>query len=89
MVFITHDVARRKENLLELVHQDIPANVTFALQEDLGGNINIDSDISGQLLTKNQLATAKIITREDGIFCGMRWVEQIFQQLDQSVQLKL
>nr|WP_290606869.1 carboxylating nicotinate-nucleotide diphosphorylase [Arsenophonus sp. ENCA] len=49
---------------------------------------NIDSDISGQLLKKNQLAIAKIITREDGIFCGMRWVEQIFQQLDQSVQLK-
>ncbi|WP_032115253.1 carboxylating nicotinate-nucleotide diphosphorylase [Candidatus Arsenophonus nilaparvatae] len=88
MVFITHDVERRKEKLLERLHQDIPANVTFALQEDLGGNINIDSDISGQLLTKNQLATAKIITREDGIFCGMRWVEQIFQQLDQSVQLK-
>lgn len=88
MVFITHDVERRKEKLLERLHQDIPANVTFALQEDLGGNINIDSDISGQLLTKNQLATAEIITREDGIFCGMRWVEQIFQQLDQSVQLK-
>lgn len=88
MVCITHDVERRKEQLLERLHQDIPANVTFALQEDLGGNINIDSDISGQLLTKNQLATAKIITREDGIFCGMRWVEQIFQQLDQSVQLK-
>uniref|UniRef100_A0A3B0M1W4 Probable nicotinate-nucleotide pyrophosphorylase [carboxylating] n=1 Tax=Arsenophonus endosymbiont of Trialeurodes vaporariorum TaxID=235567 RepID=A0A3B0M1W4_9GAMM len=88
MVFITHDVERRKEKLLERLHQDIPANVTFALQEDLGGNINIDSDISGQLLPKNQLATAKIITREDGIFCGMRWVEQIFQQLDQSVQLK-
>ncbi|MFS1563138.1 MAG: carboxylating nicotinate-nucleotide diphosphorylase [Candidatus Arsenophonus phytopathogenicus] len=88
MVCITHDVERRKEQLLERLHQDIPANVTFALQEDLGGNINIDSDISGQLLTKNQLAIAKIITREDGIFCGMRWVEQIFQQLDQSVQLK-
>lgn len=88
MVCITHDVERRKEQLLERLHQDIPANVTFALQEDLGGNINIDSDISGQLLTKNQLATAKIITREDGIFCGMRWVEQIFQQLGQSVQLK-
>lgn len=88
MVCITHDVERRKEQLLERLHQDIPANVTFALQEDLGGNINIDSDISGQLLTKNQLATAKIITREDGIFCGMRWVEQMFQQLDQSVQLK-
>lgn len=88
MVCITHDVERRKEQLLERLHQDIPANVTFALKEDLGGNINIDSDISGQLLTKNQLAIAKIITREDGIFCGMHWVEQIFQQLDQSVQLE-
>ncbi|MFS1538942.1 MAG: carboxylating nicotinate-nucleotide diphosphorylase [Candidatus Phlomobacter fragariae] len=88
MVLITHDVERRKDQLLERLHQDIPANVTFALQEDLGGNINIDSDISGQLLAKNKLAIAKIITREDGIFCGMSWVEEIFQQLDQSVQLR-
>lgn len=68
MVLINHDVKRRKEQLLERLHQDIPANVTFALQEDLGGSINIESDISGQLLAKNQLAFAKIITREDGIF---------------------
>ncbi|QBY44608.1 carboxylating nicotinate-nucleotide diphosphorylase [Arsenophonus nasoniae] len=88
MVLINHDVKRRKEQLLERLHQDIPANVTFALQEDLGGSINIESDISGQLLAKNQLAFAKIITREDGIFCGMRWVEEIFNQLDQSVQLR-
>lgn len=88
MVLINHDVKRRKEQLLERLHQDIPANVTFALQEDLGGSINIESDISGQLLAKNQLAFAKIITREDGICCGMRWVEEIFNQLDQSVQLR-
>lgn len=88
MVLINHDVKRRKEQLLERLHQDIPANVTFALQEDLGGSINIENDISGQLLAKNQLAIAKIITREDGIFCGMRWVEEIFKQLDQSVQLR-
>ncbi|WGO84257.1 carboxylating nicotinate-nucleotide diphosphorylase [Arsenophonus apicola] len=88
MVLINHDMERRKEQLLERLHQDIPANVTFALQEDLGGSINIESDISGQLLAKNQLAIAKIITREDGIFCGMRWVEEIFKQLNQSVQLR-
>lgn len=88
MVLINHDVKRRKEQLLKRLDQDIPANVTFALQEDLGGSINTESDISGQLLAKNQLAFAKIITREDGIFCGMRWVEEIFNQLDQSVQLR-
>lgn len=52
MVFITHYIERRKEKLLERLHQDITANVTFALQENLGGNINIDSDINGQFLTK-------------------------------------
>ncbi|WGL97650.1 carboxylating nicotinate-nucleotide diphosphorylase [Arsenophonus sp. aPb] len=88
MVLINHDVKRRKEQLLERLQQDIPANITFALQEDLGGSINIENDISGQLLAKKQLAIAKIITREDGIFCGMHWVEEIFKQLDQSVQLR-
>ena len=88
MVLIAHDITWRKEQLLARLQQDIPVNVTFALQEDLGGSINIDSDISGQLLPKNQLAIAKIITREDGIFCGLRWVEEVFRQLDQGVQFR-
>lgn len=60
----------RRAELLERIQSDIPATVAQALSEDLGGEVNADRDLTAQLLPADKQATATIITREDGIFCG-------------------
>ncbi len=71
----------RREALLERISMDIPASVAHALKEDLGGDVSADRDITAQLLPKETRSHAVIITREEGIFCGKRWVEEVFTQL--------
>ncbi len=71
----------RREALLERINMDIPASVAHALKEDLGGDVNADKDITAQLLPKETRSHAVIITREEGVFCGKRWVEEVFTQL--------
>ncbi len=77
----------RRDELLERMSLDIPRAVLQALREDLGEEASPDNDISAQLLPADSRSHAVIITREDGIFCGKRWVEEVFIQLDKSVQI--
>jgi len=72
---------QRRDALLERINLDIPASVAHALREDLGGDVNADNDITALLLPKEAHSHAVVITREAGIFCGRRWVEEVFTQL--------
>ncbi|ROP59775.1 nicotinate-nucleotide pyrophosphorylase [carboxylating] [Enterobacter sp. BIGb0383] len=72
---------QRRDALLERIHLDIPATVEQALREDLGGEVDASNDITAQLLPSDARSHAIIITREDGVFCGKRWVEEVFIQL--------
>jgi len=72
---------QRRDALLERINLDIPAAVTHALREDLGGEVNAGNDITAQLLPEDSHSHAVVITREAGVFCGKRWVEEVFIQL--------
>ena len=72
---------RRRDALLERINLDITDAVAQSLREDLGGEVNANNDISAQLLPEDARSHAVIITREDGVFCGKRWVEEVFIQL--------
>lgn len=72
---------RRRDALLERINLDIPAAVAQALREDLGGEVDANNDITAQLLAEDTRSHAVVITREDGVFCGKRWVEEVFIQL--------
>ncbi|VEC00776.1 Nicotinate-nucleotide pyrophosphorylase [carboxylating] [Cedecea lapagei] len=76
---------RRREELLERIILDIPLAVAQALREDLGGKIDPNNDITAQLLPPESTSQAVVITRENGIFCGKRWVEEVFIQLGGEV----
>lgn len=71
----------RRDALLERINLDIPAAVAQALREDLGGEVDANNDITAQLLPEDMRSHATVITREDGVFCGKRWVEEVFIQL--------
>jgi nicotinate-nucleotide pyrophosphorylase (carboxylating) len=62
---------------------DIAQSVTIALAEDIGSG-----DITAQLIPENQQASARIITREDCIFCGQAWVNEVFRQIDPSIVIE-
>lgn len=79
---------QRHAVLMEHLQNDIPASVTLALKEDLGGNTNFTSDITGQLIPSDKQATAVIITREDGIFCGQQWLNEVFTQLGDQISIE-
>ncbi len=80
-----YDPQHRRQLLLERIAHDIPEAVTRALQEDLGGAVAAERDITALLLPEDKQAVAKIITREAGVFCGKRWVEEVFAQLGHQV----
>jgi nicotinate-nucleotide pyrophosphorylase (carboxylating) len=59
------------------------ANVRAALAEDLGAT----GDLSASLICAEQTATAHIITRTPGVFCGQLWVTETMHQVDKKIQI--
>ncbi|MDY4386571.1 carboxylating nicotinate-nucleotide diphosphorylase [Pectobacterium aroidearum] len=78
---------QRQKTLLARITQDIPASVQLALREDLGGIVDANQDITALLLPDNETVSARIITREAGIFCGARWLEEVFSQLGNTTTI--
>lgn len=64
----------------KMLADDIRTAVTAALAEDIASG-----DITAQLIPAENQAKAQVITREDCIFCGKAWVNEVFQQLDPRV----
>jgi|TARA_B100000959_G_scaffold240724_1_gene262109 nicotinate-nucleotide pyrophosphorylase (carboxylating) len=63
--------------------QDITAIVQSALAEDIGSG-----DITAELISAEKLATARLISREAAILCGIPWADEVFSQLDSAVTLQ-
>ncbi|MBA0037169.1 carboxylating nicotinate-nucleotide diphosphorylase [Pantoea sp. BIGb0393] len=82
-----YDPDHRRQELIKRIEQDIPEAVARALQEDLGGEVDADRDITALLLPAEKQAVAQVITREVGVFCGKRWVEEVFTQLGNKVSI--
>lgn len=60
----------------------VARTVKGALAEDVG-----TGDLTAQLIPADQSSRATIITREDAVLCGRAWVDEVFRQLDTSVQV--
>lgn len=77
-----------------MLQQDITRAVRAALLEDLGGALTPDglpdaaADITAQLIPAERVSTARVITREAGVFCGKAWVDEVFAQLGGQVQIE-
>ena len=70
-----------------MLEDDIRLNVEIALKEDLGGISDPNCDVSAQLIPEDAESEASVITRESGIFCGEKWVEEIIRQLGGKVEI--
>lgn len=58
----------------------IRSTVTSAIQEDVGSG-----DLTAQLVPVERVASATVITREDGVLCGTAWFTEVFRQLDPRI----
>ena len=65
-----------------ILRDHLTRTVRFAIEEDLGSG-----DITAQLIPADQQATAQVITREAGVLAGREWFEEVFRQIDPTLQL--
>lgn len=65
----------------------IREQVSLALREDLGGDIDAARDITANLIDTSTMANATIVTREDCTVCGCGWVNQAFALIDATISL--
>ena len=71
-----------------MLSNDITNSVALALKEDLGGELDASLDITAQLIPADRISDATVITREEGVFCGKAWVDEIFHQLGDKVSVE-
>ncbi|MFM5752053.1 carboxylating nicotinate-nucleotide diphosphorylase [Aeromonas veronii] len=77
-----------------MFQQDVSRAVRAALLEDLGDALttldqpDASADITAQLIPADRMATARVITREAGVFCGQPWVDEVFVQLGGEVKVE-
>lgn len=74
---------------MSISHTLITQLVTLALDEDLNYQTAQEGDITAQLIPQNEQANAKVITREDCIFCGKDIILEVFKQVDPSVKVNV
>ena len=64
------------------IQQDIEKTVKWALEEDIGSG-----DITAQLIPATNQSHARIISRDNAVIAGVAWVNEVFKQLDDSVDV--
>lgn len=74
---------------MSISHTLISQLVTLALDEDLNNQSAEQGDITAQLIPQAEQANAKVITREDCIFCGKDLIIEVFKQVDPSVVVNI
>ncbi len=75
-----------KTQFNQLLNSEIKQMCKIALIEDLAGASN--QDITAKLIPENKDAVATLITRENGILCGVQWVNTIFESFKTPINIK-
>jgi len=63
--------------------ENISAQVKLALKEDIG-----TGDVTADLIPRQNTSTAKVVCRDDAILVGVAWFNEVFHQIDESVEIK-
>ena len=65
-----------------LLEETVTRDVTRALEEDVG-----TGDLTARLIPEHELATARLMTRESGVLCGVEWLNRTFEELDPDLEI--
>lgn len=64
------------------LEEAVTRDVTRALTEDVG-----TGDLTARLIPHDKTAHARLMTREDGVLCGVEWFNRTFEELDPDVEI--
>ncbi len=64
------------------LEETVTDDVTRALREDVG-----TGDLTARLVPAGTAARARLMTRQDGILCGVEWFARTFEELDTDVEI--
>ena len=64
------------------LEETVTADVTRALREDVGLG-----DLTARLVPEGKAATARLMTRQTGVLCGVEWFTRTFEELDPDVEI--
>jgi nicotinate-nucleotide pyrophosphorylase (carboxylating) len=67
---------------LHTIEESVTRDVTRALEEDIG-----TGDLTARLIPEQRTATARLMTRQDGVLCGTEWFNRTFEELDPDVEI--
>ena len=62
--------------------QHIADAVRETLAEDVGSG-----DLTASLVDRERTIEAKVISRQQAVLCGCAWFDEVFRQLDPSIEL--
>jgi nicotinate-nucleotide pyrophosphorylase (carboxylating) len=65
-----------------MLEETVTADVTRALEEDVGAG-----DLTAHLIPTSRAAQARLMTRQDGVLCGVEWFNRTFSELDPEVEV--
>jgi nicotinate-nucleotide pyrophosphorylase (carboxylating) len=65
-----------------LLEETVTADVTRALQEDVG-----QGDLTAALIPADRTGHARLMTRVSGVLCGVEWFKRTFEELDTDVEI--
>ena len=66
----------------KLLFESVQNNVVAALEEDLG-----PGDVTASLIQESTDISAKVISREEAVFCGKLWVTETVKQMSDQVSV--
>lgn len=64
------------------LEETVTQDVTRALAEDVGSG-----DLTARLIPSDRTASARLMTRQDGVLCGTEWFNRTFEELDPDVEI--
>ena len=64
-------------------YESIQQRVSTALAEDIGSG-----DLTAALIPADRVGEAHVVTRESAILCGVFWFDEVYQQLDDSIEVQ-
>lgn len=70
-----------------MIEQEIAQSVALALHEDLNGLSPAEGDITANLIPEDRQSKARVISRDDAVFCGKAWTEEVFRQLGNTTTI--
>jgi nicotinate-nucleotide pyrophosphorylase (carboxylating) len=71
---------------IDQIQADIKQSVQLALSEDIGSDL-LNGDITAQLIPESSQSHARIISRDNAVIAGCPWVDEVFLQVDPSVEV--